>query len=379
MTKTEKRKPAMVEKLKLGIIGCGNISGTYFTNLTTLFPWLTIEGCSELIEERSKAKAEAFNVPKCYTTEELLADDTIDIAVNLTTPVDHAAINQAALAAGKHVYCEKPLAIDRQDAVDTVKMAEDKGLLVGCAPDTFLGGGIQTCRKIIDDGIIGDIVSAMAFMVNHGHESWHPDPEFYYEQGGGPMLDMGPYYVTALINCIGPATRVMGSTGAAFQERTITSEKKYGKKVAIETPTHLTGTIDFENGAIATIVTSFDVWASRLPRIEIHGTKGSLMVPDPNTFDGPVKLFREGDKEWLDIPVYTHGYVGNSRGLGLADMALAIMGNRQHRVSGQLAAHALDVMLAFEESSETGRAVKLSTTCNQPAALPTGLKQGEIW
>jgi len=369
----------MEEKLKLGIVGCGNISGTYFTNLTTLFPWLSIESCSELIEERSKAKAEAFNVPKCYTTEELLADDEVDIVVNLTTPVDHAAINQAALAAGKHVCCEKPLAIDREDAVETMRMADDKGLRVGCAPDTFLGGGIQTCRRIIDDGIIGDIVSAMAFMVNHGHESWHPDPEFYYERGGGPMLDMGPYYLTTLVNCIGPAKRVMGSTGAAFEERTITSEKKRGKKVAIETPTHVTGVIDFVNGAIATIVTSFDVWASGLPRIEIHGTKGSLMAPDPNTFGGPVKLYRPGDKEWLDIPVYTHCYAENSRGVGVADMALAIMADREHRASGELAAHVLDAMLAFEESSESGRSVMLSTTCNQPAALPAGLRQGEKW
>lgn len=369
----------MEKKLKLGIIGCGNISPVYFGNLTTLFPWVSIEGCSELIPERSKTKQEEFSVPKCYTTEELLADDEIDIALNLTTPVDHAEINQAALAAGKHVYCEKPLAINRQDGIDTMKMAHEKGLRVGCAPDTFLGGGIQTCRKIIDDGIIGDVVSAMAFMVNHGHESWHPDPEFYYELGGGPMLDMGPYYVSALVNCIGPIKRVMGSTGAALEERTITSEKKYGKKVPIETPTHLAGTMDFENGAIGTIVTSFDVWASRLPRIEIHGLKGSLIVPDPNTFGGPVRLFRPGDKEWLDIPVYTHGYAGNSRGLGLAEMALAIMGDRDHRVNGDMAAHVLDVMLAFEDSSNSGQAVTLTTTCNQPAALPAGLKQGEIW
>ena len=193
------------------------------------------------------------------------------------------------------------------------------------------------------------------------------------------MLDMGPYYVSALVNCIGPIERVMGSTGAALEERTITSEKKYGKKVPIETPTHLTGTMDFENGAIGTIVTSFDVWASRLPRIEIHGLKGSLIVPDPNTFGGPVRLFRPGDKEWLDIPVYTHGYAGNSRGLGLAEMALAIMGDRDHRVNGDMAAHVLDVMLAFEDSSNSGQAVTLTTTCNQPAALPAGLKQGEIW
>jgi len=369
----------MKEKARIGMVGCGNISGIYFRNLTQLFDWVSIEACSDLIETRAREKADAFDVPKCLSTQELLADDAVDIVLNLTTPEYHSAVNQAALDAGKHVYCEKPFAVERQDALATMEMAREKGLLVGCAPDTFLGGGIQTCRKIIDDGVIGDVVSAMAFMVCHGHESWHPDPEFYYQRGAGPMLDMGPYYVTALVNCIGPAKRVAGATGSALEERTITSEKKYGKRVPVETPTHLAGTIDFANGAIGTIVMSFDVWASRLPRIEIHGTEGSLSVPDPNTFGGPVKLYRPGDKEWLDIPVYTHCYTDNSRGLGVADMALAVVADRQQRASGELAAHVLDIMLAFEESSTSGGSVVLSTTCNQPAALPSGLKQGEKW
>jgi len=369
----------MERKVRIGIVGCGNISGIYFANLTKHFPWVSIEACSDLIPDRAKEKADEFGVSKCVSTDDLLADDAVELVLNLTTPEYHSAINQAALSAGKHVYCEKPLAVIRQDAVDTLSMAEERGLRVGCAPDTFLGGGIQTCRKIIDEGIIGDTVSAMAFMVNHGHESWHPDPEFYYQKGGGPMLDMGPYYLTALVNCIGPMARINGSTGSALKERIITSKGKYGKRAPVETPTHLTGAIDFSSGAIGTIVMSFDVWASRLPRIEIHGTDGSLLVPDPNTFGGPVKLYRPGDKEWMDIPVYTHGHAGNSRGLGVADMALGILDNREHRASGQLAGHILDGMLAFEESSDAGRAVKLSTACKQPQALPAGLKKGEPW
>jgi len=369
----------MEQQIKLGVIGCGNISGIYFTNLTTLFPWVKIEACCDLIDARATEKTAEFKVPRCVSTDALLADKGIDLVVNLTTPEHHNTINQAALNAGKHVYCEKPLALDRQEAVETMKMANDKGLLVGSAPDTFLGGGIQTCREIIDDGILGVIVSAMAFMVNHGHESWHPDPEFYYQIGGGPMLDMGPYYLTALVNCVGPINSVMGSTGAAFKERTITSQKKYGQKVPVETPTHHAGLINFENGAIGTIITSFDVWRSRLPRIEIHGTRGSLLVPDPNTFGGPVRLFCAGDKEWSDIHLDNYCYIENTRGLGIADMALAILAKREHRVSGQLAAHVLDAMLAFEESSNSGQSQHLSTTCLQPAALPPGLKKGEKW
>jgi predicted dehydrogenase len=240
---------------------------------------------------------------------------------------------------------------------------------VGCAPDTFLGGGIQTCRKLIDDGWIGAPVAAVAFMMSHGWESWHPDPEFYYELGGGPMLDMGPYYLTALVSLLGPIVRVTGSARISFPERTIGSGPKQGQKIAVETPTHVAGVLDFGGGAVATIITSFDVWAANLPRIEIYGSAGSLSVPDPNTFGGPVRIRLAGEGEWRDVPL-THGFTENSRGLGVADMAHAIRAGRPHCASGELAYHVLDVMAAFEEASAAGRHVPITSGPPRVAALP---------
>ena len=227
----------------------------------------------------------------------------------------------AALEAGKSVYNEKPVAIKREDARKMLDMAKAKGLRVGGAPDTFMGAGIQTCIKLLDDGWIGNPIGATACMACHGPESWHPDPEFYYKIGGGPMLDMGPYYLTALVALMGPVRRVTGSTRISFPERTITSTPKFGTKIRVDVPTHVTGIMDFANGAIGTIITSFDVWAANLPCIEIYGTEGSMSVPDPNCFGGPVKIRREGAVEWSEVPL-SHIYAENSRGLGIADMAV---------------------------------------------------------
>jgi predicted dehydrogenase len=317
--------------------------------------------------------------------EALLADPTIQIVVNLTIPKAHAEVNLAAIAAGKHVYCEKPLAITRADGQKTLAAAREQGVRVGCAPDTFLGGGIQTCRKLIDDGMIGEPVAATAFMTCHGHEGWHPDPAFYYQPGGGPMLDMGPYYLTALVNLIGPIQRVTGSARISFPERQITSQPKYGMRIKVNTATHVAGVVDFGKGAVGTIITSFDVWAANLPRIEIYGAEGSLSVPDPNRFDGLVRLHladasrwsRQADaREWSEIPVTHSTEVG--RGIGVADMAYALAYGRPHRASGDLAYHVLDVMCAFEDASRRGRHIDIESTCVQPAALPPGLPPGEL-
>lgn len=365
----------MASKVKVGLIGCGVISAAYFKG-TKLFDIIDMAACADLIVERAQARAEEFDIPKACTVDALLADPEIELVINLTIPNVHAQVNIAALEAGKHAYCEKPLAVTRDEGLQTLAAAKANGLQVGSAPDTFLGGGIQTCRKLIDEGAIGTPVAATAFMTTPGHERWHPDPGFYYQPGGGPMFDMGPYYLTALINLLGSVDRVTGSTRITYPERTITSQPKYGEKIQVNTATHVTGLLDFSSGAIGTIVTSFDVWGANLPRIEIYGSEGSLSVPDPNRFDGPVRLLKAGESEWQEIE-HTHS-TEVSRGIGVADMAYGIAHNRPFRANGDLAFHVLDIMQAFEESSQTGRHITLESQCERPAALPVGLALGEL-
>jgi len=366
-----------MRKVKVGIVGCGVISGIYLKNCTQVFDILEVKAVADIVREKAEKRAEEFNIQHVYTTEELLADPEIEIVLNLTNPQAHAEVCLAALEAGKHVYVEKPFAVTREDGLKIKELAASKGLLAGGAPDTFLGGGIQTCRKLIDDGWIGKPIAATAFMTNHGHESWHPDPEFYYKAGGGPMFDMGPYYLTALINLIGPVESVMGSAKITFPERTITSEPKYGEKISVEVPTHVAGLLNFKNGAVGTIITSFDVWGANLPFIEIYGTEGSLSVPDPNTFGGKVAVLRKESKEWKEVPL-THGYAENSRGIGVADMAYAIRTGRKHRANSDLTYHVLDIMHGFHDSSNSDALYKLQSTCERPQALPMGLEKGYL-
>ena len=365
----------MAAKVRVGLIGCGVISAAYLKGCQ-LFDIVEVTACADLFVERAQARAEEFNIPKACSVEELLADDEVDLVINLTIPKAHAEVNLAAIAAGKHAYCEKPLAIDRQDGANTLAAAKEQGVRVGSAPDTFLGGGIQTCRKLIDDGAIGRPVAATAFMTTPGHERWHPDPGFYYQPGGGPMFDMGPYYLTALINLIGSVDRVTGSTRITYPERTITSQPKYGQKIEVNTATHVSGVLDFSNGVVGTIITSFDVWGANLPWIEIYGSEGSLSVPDPNRFDGSVRLLRAGQTEWEEIP-HTHS-IEVSRGIGVADMAYGLAYDRPHRANAELAYHVLDIMQAFEESSQQGTHQTLSSQCERPAALPAGLPLGQL-
>jgi len=373
----EKVEGESMRKVKIGIIGCGNISVNYLKNCSQLFKILDVVACADIDMDRARAKAAEFSIPRAITVKELLADPEIEIVLNLTIPKAHAEVNLAALDAGKNVYVEKPLAITREDGCKILHLAKSKSLLVGCAPDTFIGGGIQTCRKLIDDGWIGEPVAATAFMTCHGHESWHPDPEFYYKVGGGPMFDMGPYYLTALVNLMGPVKRVTGSTRTTFPERTITSQPKNGTKIAVDTSTHISGVLDFESGAIGTIITSFDVWHATLPRIEIYGTNGSISVPDPNSFGGPVLVRRYNAAQWTEIPL-THGYTENSRGAGVADMAYALQSGRPHRANGELAFHVLEIMHGFHDASREGRHYELSSSCKRPDSLPMGLVDGEL-
>jgi predicted dehydrogenase len=363
------------DPVRVGVIGCGNISDIYLQNCG-VFQALEAFACADLLPARAQAKAEKWNVSAC-TVEELLANPAIGMVINLTIPNAHAAVSLAALAAGKHVYSEKPLAVTREDGRRILDLAQEKGLRVGCAPDTFLGGGLQTCRKLIDDGAIGVPLGATAFMAGRGPEGWHPDPEFFYKAGGGPMFDMGPYYLTALVSLLGPVHRVTGSARISFPERVIGSQPHYGERIVVETPTHLAGVLDFASGPVGMLLTSFDVWAANLPRIEIYGSDGTLSVPDPNTFRGPVRLWKGRSKEWVEVPL-THGYAENSRGLGTADMAQAIRDGRSHRSSGNLAFHVLDIMHAIHDASREGRHIELSSGVERPAALPVGLEQGLV-
>lgn len=360
----------MNSKVKIGLIGCGNISDAYFLGAAA-YDILEIVACADLDLARAQAKAQRYGIAKACTPAELLADPAVEIVVNLTVPQAHVEVNEQALRAGKHAYAEKPFALDSAGSRRVLELAAAQRRLVGCAPDTFLGGGIQTCRKLLDDGAIGDPVAAVAFMMCRGHESWHPAPEFYYRKGGGPMFDMGPYYITALVNLLGPATRVCGSAKITFPERAITEAKRSGQKIAVHTPTHITGAIDFANGATATMVMSFDVHPYPLPCIVLYGTKGTMEVPDPNTFGGPVRVRKAAEKDFVEMPL-THA-TERARGTGVADMAYAIRTGRPHRASGELAHHVVEVMEAFEKSSNSNRHAILTSTCARPAMLPPGV------
>ncbi len=361
-----------MESLNVGIIGAGNIAPAYIRGCAP-FDVIKLTACADILEERAQAFATEHGLI-AYRVDDLLAREDIDIVINLTIPAAHAEVSLQIIEAGKHAYVEKPLAVNRADGEAVIKAAAAAGLRMGCAPDTFLGGGGQTARKAIDDGIIGRPIAATATWLSHGHESWHPNAGFYYLKGGGPVLDMGPYYVTALLNLMGPVARVSGAARMTFDERIATSEALMGTRLPVEVNTHVAGTLEFESGAIATVIFSFDVWGNNLPMIEIHGSDGSLSVPDPNRFDGEVSAIKGGTREWVDIPLTHTSNIG--RGAGVADMASAILSGRPHRASGELAFHALDIMLALEESSIEGRHIEITSTLEQPAALPAGLPDG---
>ncbi len=363
------------KQFRVGVIGCGNISGAYFGAGKT-FRMLDYAACADLDPARAQAKAAEYGC-RAVTVDELLADDSIDAVLNLTTPQQHVEIDLAALEAGKHVYAEKPLALNFADGKRVIDEAGRRGLRVGSAPDTFLGGAHQTVRKLVDDGWIGRVLSGSAYMRCPGHESWHPAPEFYYRKGGGPLFDMGPYYITALVNILGPVKRVTALAGRGFAERTCTSETRMGDKMPVEVNTHLAGVLEFVNGALIDMVMSFDTYLSNFQLIELYGSEGALAVPDPNGFGGTVKFSRGRGVELREVPL-VFGYTGNMRSVGLADMGCGVMKNRPHRASGELALHVLEVMEGVERSAAEGRVVEMATGCARPAALPLALRDGEL-
>ncbi len=360
----------------VGIIGCGNISNAYFQHTKPFADYVKIVACADIDVERAKSKAAEQGLGKGYSVEELLADPEVDIVLNLTIPAAHATVNQQALKAGKHAYCEKPFGLNYKEGLKTFNDATKRKLRVGCAPDTVLGGGIQTCRKLIDDGAIGRPVAATANMMGHGPEGWHPNPDFFYQPGGGPLFDMGPYYLTSLVTMLGPVKSVAASSTISFKERMIGSKPLAGQKIKVRTPTHHCGVLEFAQGAIATVTMSFDVWAHHVPLLEIYGTEGSIQCPDPNHFNGDVLLWTTKKREWTKVPLTHNGDTG--RGIGIADMANAIQNRRPHRASGELGLHVVEVMESFQASWKAGKRIALKSKVRQPEAMPAGLALGRL-
>ncbi|WP_298805262.1 Gfo/Idh/MocA family oxidoreductase [uncultured Pseudokineococcus sp.] len=360
------------DPLRVGVVGAGVISAQYSLAVQRL-PQLRVVAVADAVPERAEALAAEHDGARALDVPGLLAADDVDVVLGLTLPAGHADVALQALAAGKAFYGEKPLATTSADALTVVEAARRAGRRVGCAPDTVLGTGVQTARALVDAGEIGVPHAATATMTTAGHERWHPNPDFYYQPGGGPLQDMGPYYLTALVHLLGPVVRVTGLSARPRDERVIGSGPREGERVGVTTDTHVTGVLEHASGALTTLVMSFDAWASRTPPIEVHGTEGSLSVPDPNHFDGTVEVARAARQPlrgavWDEVPPRA-GYLGAGRGYGLADLALALRTGAPHRASAEVALHVVDVMARLEEASATGASVATTTTCERPAPV----------
>ncbi|MGQ4488952.1 Gfo/Idh/MocA family protein [Streptomyces sp. SAS_281] len=362
----------MAGPLRIGVVGAGNISGEY---LETLSRMANVRPVQVATRDPEHARAAVARFPEARATSltELYASDDLDLLLNLTTPEAHLEVSLASIAAGKHLYGEKPLAMTTAEARSILAAASAQGVRVGCAPDTVLGTGIQTARVCVDKGEIGTPVAASAFMTTPGHERWHPDPEFYYRAGGGPVLDMGPYYLTALVLILGPVRRVTGLSVTPRRTRTIGSGRRAGKTFPVDVATHVTGVLEHEGGALSTLMMSFDVWQSTLPKIEVYGTEGTLSVPDPNSFTGDVRVSHDGDSAWRTVPVLG-GYSGGARGIGIADMAYAIATDTAHRASADLAYHVLDVMESLLAATESGTGHRVDSGFQRPDAVPANAR-----
>ncbi|MBW8638266.1 Gfo/Idh/MocA family oxidoreductase [Hoeflea sp. WL0058] len=369
----------MQEKtLGVGIVGCGNISQAYFS-LAPLFRGVKVVACADIDRKASAQRAAEFDV-RDNSLEELLDADDVDIVVNLTIPAAHHDVSKAALLAGKHVYSEKPFVLSLEEGLALAKLADEKKLRIGSAPDTFLGGAHQHARHLVDSGAIGKITGGTAFVMNHGMEHWHPNPDFFYQKGGGPILDIGPYYITDLVQLIGSVEKVAALTAAPSRRRTISSEPRAGETIPVETPTTIHALLQFANGAVVTFGASWDVWSHEHGNIELYGEKGTLYVPDPNFFGGALSM-TEGTEPVSHLEAYDHpfsvpnqehhslGPLANYRTAGLSDMALAILEGRPHRCSLELALHVIDIMTSILKSGETGEFVTITIGCERPRPL----------
>ena len=367
----------MARTLGVGIIGCGNISAAYL-KLAPLFSGVEMRACADIDAKAAQARAREFGV-RADTVEGLLAASDIDIVVNLTIPAAHYAVSKAILDAGKHVYSEKPFVLSLKEGQDLKRRADKKGLRIGSAPDTFLGGAHQFVRSLIDKGKVGRITSGTCHVMSHGMEHWHPNPDFFFAPGGGPILDLGPYYISNLVQLIGPVERVAALASIPATERTITSKPRYGQTVPVTTPTTIHALMEFANGAAITFNASWDVWNHGHAPIELYGEEGTIFVPDPNFFGGEVRFTTRAVPvnrlpKWehaFAVPNQAHGegMMANYRAAGLADMALGIIAGRPHRCSLEMSLHVIDVMTGILKSGETGKFVAMQTTCERPEAL----------
>jgi predicted dehydrogenase len=367
----------MAKTLGVGIMGCGNISAAYMS-LAPQFKGIEVRACADVMASAAKARANEFGL-RAETVDGLFDADDVDIIVNLTIPAAHYEVSRRAVDAGKHVYSEKPFVLSLKEGTELAKAAARKKVRIGSAPDTFLGGAHQLARHLIDNGSVGKIVSGTCHVMGHGMEHWHPNPDFFFKPGAGPVLDIGPYYITNLIQLVGPVKRVMAMSSTPSPMRTISSQPRAGEKITVETPTTIHAVLEFENGAIITMGTSWDVWQHKHTSMELYGEEGTLHVPDPNFFGGVV-TFTQRDKPVNKLPKWEHpfsvpnqkhpqGAVANYRTAGLADMALGIIEGRPHRCSMELALHSVDVMTSILKSGETGKAVDVKTHCERPEPL----------
>lgn len=378
--------------LGVGLIGCGNISTIYLQNMAS-FHGVKLVACADMRAEAAAAQATAFGI-EALSIETLLARPDIHIIVNLTTPNAHFPVSLAALQAGKHVFGEKPITVDAADAATLVAEANKRGLKIGCAPDTFLGGAGQTARELVDSGAVGTILSGSCHLMSHGMEHWHPDPTFFFKPGGGPILDMAPYYLAALINLIGPVESVQARASTGFAERIVTAPGPMtGKAITVETPTTVMALLHFASGADIQFTMSWDVWRHSHPPIELYGTKGSLRVPDPNFFGGAVD-YTDAGGDWITLETETRPFGrpnwrspnwpetaparANYRCLGIADLASAVLHGTPQRASGALAAHALEAMQAMLTAGQTGETLRLTSRLERPAPLSSA-EAARLW
>jgi predicted dehydrogenase len=367
-----------MSKLRIGLVGCGNVAMTYLRN-AAMFEGLELSACADVVPEMAKLRSQEYGIRAC-SVDELLAADDVDLVLNLTVPMAHFDITMAALRAGKHVFTEKPLANSVAAGQRLVEEARSRELLLGSAPDTFLGAAGRLARQLIDAGAIGRVITGTAFMMGRGMEHWHPSPAFYYQPGGGPILDMGPYYLTMLVNLLGPVRRVMAMATVGSAERLITAEGPLqGTTFTVGAPTSVLSLIDFANGATITFGASWDVYRHGNASIELHGTKGSLRLPDPDTYGGVVSLSDHGG-EWQNTVTDDRPYGrsnwpfaapnrANYRMLGIADLASSRLAGRQPRAAGALALHVLEVLEGILRSGETGQPVAIENTADQPPVL----------